>query len=211
MAGFITFHVEKKRIAAGTAALAILATSSLTLPVFSGEGGHLLARASNVLQNFVNRSPGERGETDLIKTKIKRDFDGAGNDRARGPQRDAPEERALGKIFDTPPEEAIEQMVGTPLGPLELAEPDTSLIPISDVETFDSGPGAPAFPGGISTVVPPVTTVPENPTIPVPPPPPVTGAVPEPETWALMILGFALCGAALRRRNSLSRGRPEYA
>ena len=33
----------------------------------------------------------------------------------------------------------------------------------------------------------------------VPPPPPPVGVVPEPATWAFMILGFGLIGAALRR------------
>jgi hypothetical protein len=34
----------------------------------------------------------------------------------------------------------------------------------------------------------------------VDPPPPVTTAVPEPAAWSLMIAGFGLAGAALRRR-----------
>ena len=33
-----------------------------------------------------------------------------------------------------------------------------------------------------------------------PPPPPTVGGVPEPGVWSLMILGFGLSGAALRRR-----------
>ena len=33
-----------------------------------------------------------------------------------------------------------------------------------------------------------------------PPPPPTVGGVPEPATWSLMIAGFGLSGAALRRR-----------
>lgn len=211
MTGILTFLVSKKRIVAGAAALAVLATTSVTVPLFSGDGGVLLARASDALQRFVDRSPGERGETDLIKTKVKRDFGGPASARALGPQRDAPEERALGKIFDTPPEEAVEQLSDNPLGPLALADPDPPLIPLGDTRTFDGTPTGPGFPGGISTVVPPIATDPGDPTIPVDPAPPVTGAVPEPETWALMILGFALCGAAMRRRNSLSRGYPDCA
>ena len=35
---------------------------------------------------------------------------------------------------------------------------------------------------------------------PPPPPPPPPGAVPEPGTWGLLILGFGLAGAAIRRR-----------
>lgn len=34
---------------------------------------------------------------------------------------------------------------------------------------------------------------------------PVTAAVPEPATWAMMVLGFALAGAAMRRRPSPAR------
>jgi hypothetical protein len=35
---------------------------------------------------------------------------------------------------------------------------------------------------------------------PPPPPPPPVGGIPEPGTWALMILGFGAVGAAMRRR-----------
>ena len=31
-------------------------------------------------------------------------------------------------------------------------------------------------------------------------PPDVAGAIPEPDTWALLIVGFGLCGAAMRMR-----------
>ena len=211
MAGVITYLASKRRIAAGAAALAVLATTSVTVPLFSGDGGLLLAQASDALQRFVDRSPGERGETDLIKTKVKRDFGAPASARALGPQRDAPEERALGKIFDTPPEEAVDQLSENPLGPLALADPDPSLLPLGDAGTIGGTPSGPGFPGGISTVVPPIATDPGDPTTPVDPEPPVTGAVPEPGTWALMILGFALCGAALRRRNGHSQGRPGVA
>jgi PEP-CTERM motif len=37
-----------------------------------------------------------------------------------------------------------------------------------------------------------------------PPPPPPVGGVPEPATWALMISGFGMAGAALRRRSRLA-------
>ena len=39
-----------------------------------------------------------------------------------------------------------------------------------------------------------------------PPPPPISGVVPEPSSWALLITGFGLVGAGLRRRRAqLSR------
>jgi len=34
--------------------------------------------------------------------------------------------------------------------------------------------------------------------------PPPSGGVPEPASWALMIAGFGLAGAALRRRSALA-------
>lgn len=41
----------------------------------------------------------------------------------------------------------------------------------------------------------------------VPKPPPVVNAVPEPASWALMILGFGLIGGALRRRVPSNNGK----
>ncbi len=38
-----------------------------------------------------------------------------------------------------------------------------------------------------------------------PPPPPPTGTVPEPSTWALLILGFGTVGTLLRRRRDVAR------
>lgn len=53
-------------------------------------------------------------------------------------------------------------------------------------------------------------TVPTLPPVSVPttvrplPVPPVTGAIPEPGTWAMMVAGFGLIGLALRRRERAS-------
>ncbi len=40
---------------------------------------------------------------------------------------------------------------------------------------------------------------------PPPPPPPPPAAVPEPASWALLLSGIGLAGAALRRRHALKR------
>lgn len=200
-------------------ALALLALLSVTIPAFTGDGGSLLAQASDAIERFVGRSPGERGETDLIKTKVKRAKGKIGDDLlAKAPREKPgePEERALGKIFDTPPEEEVRALGDGPIGPLALGDPTAGGLPFDGSgPTFSSG--GPGFPGGISTVVPPGTT-PGGPTDPGDPDPggpddpgnPV-GAVPEPGTWAMMILGFGLCGAALRRRRGLSSGQPGFA
>ena len=70
-----------------------------------------------------------------------------------------------------------------PVGPLNIP-----LIPI-----VGGGGGG----GGGGVVPPPVTPNP-----PVIPETPVTPAVPEPASWALMLLGFGATGIALRRRRT---------
>lgn len=220
---FVTYLKSRTRLAGGIIALLLLALASITVPAFNGDGGSLMAQASEVLDRFVGRSPGERGETDLIKTKVKR-AKGKFADKllATAPRAKAggPEERALGKIFDTPPEEAVNDLSENPLGPLALGGPGSdALIPLADIASPGGRPGGSGFPGGISTVVPPGTSgTPGNPTDPAGPtdttnpvdPTPPVAAVPEPATWALMLLGFGLCGAALRRRHQRS-GKPGIA
>lgn len=69
--------------------------------------------------------------------------------------------------------------------------------------TGSSGPGgSPGGGGSISTGTPDPTPTPApTPTPPQTPNPPV-GVVPEPATWAMMILGFAFIGGAMRRRRT---------
>ncbi|MBE1526364.1 hypothetical protein GGC65_000820 [Sphingopyxis sp. OAS728] len=207
MAEIKTFLGSRLRVGAMAIALLLLAIMSMTIPAFSGDGGKLLAQTTDVLERFVGRSPGERDETDLLKGKKNRDEPLA--DRLFGRRINGggdPEQRALGKIFDTPPEDSIKELVDGPPGPLALGEPVGSGIPaLGDV----GGGSSSGFPGGISTVVPsgPAATPggpnPGNPTPGGPTDPGVTppvAAVPEPGTWALMLIGFGLCGAVLRRR-----------
>ena len=226
MTGIITYFKSRRPLAAGTIALLLLGLALMTLPALTGDGGSLMAQTSDAISRFIGRSPGERGETDLIKTKIKRGKGKTGDKlltAAPRSQAGEPEERALGKIFDTPPEEAILRLTGSPLGPLALGDIDPSdFAPLGgggNVGGRSSGPGS-GFPGGISTVVPPGGSVdPGNPTTPTEPGTPTTptnpanpvGAVPEPESWALMLLGFGLCGAALRRRRQKLLGKPGIA
>src|SRR3546814_17805656 len=80
---------------------------SITIPALSGDGGSVLAQSSDALDRYTGRSPGERGETDILKGKARRIAD-----RLFGRRVDSggPEQRALGKIFDTPPEDSINEL-----------------------------------------------------------------------------------------------------
>jgi len=64
---------------------------------------------------------------------------------------------------------------------------------------FPTGPGFPGGPTGPIVPLPPVVP----PTPPTPPIPPV--AVPEPASWATMMLGMALVGRSMRRRRPSTR------
>ena len=210
MVGIKTFLGGRLRVGAMAIALLLLAIMSITIPAFSGDGGNLLAQTTDVLNRFVGRSPGERDETNLLKGKERKEKSLAERLLGRRLNGGEPEQRALGKIFDTPPEDSIKELVQDPPGPLALGEPVPSgLPPLGDIGIAPGGGSSSGFPGGISTVVPsgpggipggpnPGTPTPGGPTDPNVEPP--VAAVPEPGTWALMLIGFGLCGAALRRR-----------
>lgn len=206
-----------RKVAVATVACSFLAAFAVGFP-FSGPGSSLLAQTSDAVGRFVERSPGERSATDILKGKFLKgksllDRLAGGS----GENDDEPQQRALGKIFDTPVDEALGQLTDEPLGPLAFGDPPGGVVPVSEIaglpRTASSGGTAGGFPGGISSIVPPGTpgAGPTDPDVPgavdpdpevIPPAPtqPPVAAVPEPESWALMLLGFALCGAALRRR-----------
>src|SRR3546814_16965320 len=76
---------------------------SITIPALSGDGGSVLAQSSDALDRYTGRSPGERGENDILKGKARRIADRLFGRRVNS---GGPEQRALGKMFDTPPEES---------------------------------------------------------------------------------------------------------
>lgn len=209
MAAITTFLGSRLRVGAMAIALLLLAIMSITIPAFGGDGGALLAQTTDVLNRFVDRSPGERDETNLLKGKERKEKSLADRLFGRRVNDGEPDQRALGKIFDTPPEDSIKELLPDPPGPLALGEPVPSgLLPVGDIGA--PGGGTPSgFPGGISTVAPsgpggipggpnPGNPTPGGPTDPGGEPP--VAAVPEPGTWALMLIGFGFCGAVLRRR-----------
>jgi hypothetical protein len=166
----------------------------------------LRALGTTVGQIFETRSPGERLSGSLAILKPKR--------------HPAIHERALPKIRH--PLSPLAAIVGAPaLPPILPPVPNTSLYdvvkgtpaPLTAPLTGGAAPvvfpGAPPLPGGGGggVIFPPVVTQPpETPPAPPPetppaPPPgtPTTQLVPEPTSWAMMLVGFALIGGRLRR------------
>ena len=96
---------------------------------------------------------------------------------------------------------------------LALGTTDSQLLGLFIFGGLAGLPAILAGGGGGLTAPPPTATVPPNPSAPqelpeVPPPPPPPPAVPEPTTWAMLLLGFGVIGAGLRRKRSL-RSRAE--
>ena len=172
-------------IAAGVA-LALAGGGVLSLDAFGGGNVvHAAVAQAQSLADLINqRSPGERTSAQLTKTKHARARSTA---RAR-PHVDSATPADLARILMPPPAEVA----------LDLAPPLTlaSLIAppaLSELLVPPSGGGGGGVvspPGGGGGVVPPgggTETFPNEPREPVP-------SVPEPGTWALMLLGFALIG-----------------
>ncbi len=176
------------------------------------------------LAEFVNRSPGERGEVNALKGIAQ----SALAPRGEKPAPVEPTQRALGKIFDPWP-------AGDGEGPdpfdSPLMPPASSAVPVAGLPL---GTGGPSAPGGGIIVPPPSGGIfiplpvapppgggeegegdsgvvdPESPLPPVPPappPPPPVSAIPEPGTWAMIILGLFGIGFAMRRSNASRRQR----
>lgn len=182
--------------------LALIAFA-IAAPVALGSGAVLMnpqirasavAQAEDLLGLLQDRSPGERSFALLTKK----------GPRAPGRVVEFPPpdvERGLGKVFPpepdnpgleflTPPEFAL--LEGPP------GEPELS-VPITPQGNLAVPPGGGAFappgiflpPGGSFVSEPPGGDTPLTPPTP---------AVPEPSTWALLLIGFGLCGAAMRAR-----------
>ena len=203
---------SKRVVMAGSLVVSMFAVGAV---IGSATGqSSVLAQASDALQNFMGRSPGERSDVDLIKGKIK----GARVAGKPGRTVGVPAERALGKVFDTPPE--AEVAGNSPLILPQEVLPGAA-VPLGQIATGPQtgtggspgggtigGPGG-GFPGGGGggIIVPPNPTPTPNPTdtpgpgpSPTPTPPDVVTAVPEPGTWLLMLFGFGFYGFAMRKR-----------
>ena len=207
---WVALTSRRQRIALGALLLllpAALATFEMVSPgslLKSGSGfaATLTKAPSELLAALRLRSPGQRSKGELADTK--------GHSRNTAAA-SGPHERALAKVRQ--PSSTL-----LPLGP-GLAQIAEGFPPVSPF-------GLPAFAGG---VLPDVgLPIPGSPSFLVdvpaigggggggggiigggggaigggvpPSPPPVVSPVPEPSTWALMLMGFAVIGLSLRRK-----------
>nr|NUR36848.1 PEPxxWA-CTERM sorting domain-containing protein [Sphingomonas sp.] len=177
------------------AALAVATVSRSGLGIGLGLGNavsavgnaasHGLSTMKTMASMLADRSPGARPEGALASLKLKK--------------QPALHERALPKVRK--PESPLAGIVGTPPVPPIEAAPTTPLIGLVAGPPDSVPPGTIVPPGPPGETppgdVPPVIVPPGTPN--TPDVPPVTPPVPEPATWAMMLLGFAMIGWAIRR------------
>ena len=133
------------------------------------------------------RSPGARTQAVLNK-----------HARVAAKVRQAPKPKEAARHQEQPPAPSTEALVNLfmpPAAPVEVASNDIPAIiaaPTTLDEILNSTPGGGVFtsPGGGGTTHLPTPEPKELP----------PSAVPEPDTWALMLLGFGLIGWQMRRR-----------
>jgi hypothetical protein len=181
-------HRERRRLlAASGGALSIAVASALSVANFAGVdvAAAAISKAQSFLELMHRRSPGVRTQAHLTKIKHKQHRVLA--------ERSLPELPEIPAIAPVPP--AVD-IFAPPLQPALAAFPEAPVLaaaaypaPLFFVPPIGAV-FAPPPPGGSAG---PPSGPPEQ------PPPGQPPAVPEPGTWAMMILGFGLTGWALRR------------
>ena len=161
-------------------------------------------KAKSLAELLGQRSPGERTSAELTKTKRARAL---ARHRMPAPKLGSPPSATeLAKLL-LPPATELPVEIANPL-PLAQLAPPVSLAQIV-------GPGGGSVPilsppGGSGGTTPggggggpPMVTPPPS-TNPVP-------AVPEPGTWAMMLLGFGFIGWSIRREKPVTQRLPLHA
>jgi hypothetical protein len=156
-----------------------------------------LAVLPDPLSILTARSPGERGHGAMFNTKQTKRPRQLASTTPRGPG--GPSERVLSNVREREPA-GIVPGGDLPIAPdnfvpdLASTTPNT-LGPLGPGDSNPFGP-TPVVPGGSGGGIPGVPGATPTPTpTPINPGP----VVPEPATWALMTLGFAVTGLAVRR------------
>lgn len=189
---------RRRRAAAFVALVALALTGSGLWTIGALTGADVVeaavAKAQSLADLIGARSPGARSAGELIKTKHSRALAKARPaPRAGVERRSAAPKIAMAQIaqlLEAPPlvPAAVDFQQPAPLAELGVPPPTLSGIVLPG-----SGPGNP--PGGS----PPATLPGSEPKEPVL----VPSAVPEPGTWATMLLGFGMIGWHLRRRTRI--------
>jgi len=190
---------NRRAAAAGVglaAALSLAMLSNTQLARIVGDGiNNSVAGIKTVAAMLAERSPGQRPDGALASLKHKRQA--------------ALHERALPKIRGpVPPPSPYAALLGAPVSPPLPPPPEVPLynmvagtppVIVPGTGTPVGGGGPPILseiptPGGGGGVFSPpvVASTPESPPIPVTP-------VPEPASWAMMLIGFAMMARSLRR------------
>jgi PEP-CTERM motif len=176
-------------LATGACMAAAVTLSFSLMGVTGNDLAQAAAAQAQSLSDLLNgRSPGERTAAQLTKTKHskQRVFALAPPDRlAASP----PLTRKPGQVT---------QLLTVPSTPIDVAPPTQGIPPnvptLSEIVGGGSAPGGTgSSPGGGGGPVSFPASEPRQPVTPV-------SAVPEPNTWATMLLGFGLLGWRLRRR-----------
>lgn len=194
---------RRNRLILGSAlALAVVVSAPVALVTKMGAVPTMpgLDSAKSFLAMISDRSPGDRTKAELTKTKKKAAATAAG-----------PKQRALPKIAKPElPKEFVDAIAPPPPAIAEIASiaPKDAIGPALLAPPIPGGGGGIVIPpqapppgggGGTPTPNSPPETPPNTPPNQPPPPP----AVPEPGTWATMLLGFGLSGMMIRRRRRI--------
>jgi hypothetical protein len=184
-------------VLAGGGALAIALASVWSLASFNGVdiASAAVAKAQSIADVMSGRSPGQRTEGQLTKIKHKRQS----RVLAERGQPETPVPPVIAEALAPPAAVVVPEIAPAPA--LAAAIPPLPLLfkPAPGGAVFFSPGGGGGGPGGGGGGV---VTPPGQPRPPAPPPTTETSAVPEPGTWAMMILGFGFTGLALRRRRT---------
>lgn len=196
---------RRKMYLSAAAAFAVVVGAPLSIAGYMGveTGIPGVEATKSFLAMMTDRSPGERTKAELTKTKQR--------------PAAAPKQRALGKVTKPEPPKEFVEALASPVPkmiedvPLALA-PVTSLGPMLITPQLPGGiviptqsppPGGGGGPTPPSDEPPPTEPPPNDPPPNDPPPndpPPSPPIVPEPGTWATMLLGFGMTGWMIRRR-----------
>ena len=180
-----------RMLLAASGAIAFALGTAMTVASFTGANlaDAAAARAQSFMELMGKRSPGERTAAQLTKTKTVHKLLS---------ERDAPEVTGvpanLAEVIAPP----LPDIVPVDLGPPQLALLGMPTLPGGILMPPPSGgPKVPPGGGGGCCGGPPTETPPTPPNVPPPP------ALPEPGTWAMMLMGFGAMGVAMRRGRKL--------